>query len=330
MTSVAATVDLLQLFADPTRVRLVALLAKHELTVAELTSVLELAQSRVSTHLGRLREAGVLRDRRAGASTFYSLNEAAMPGEARKIWSLIERELRDASLEADRKRCEALLAARTKQSAWPDAIAGEMERHYSPGRTWEAMARGLLGLLRLGDVLDVGAGDASVAHMIAARAKSITCLDRSSRMVEAARSRLRGLEHARAIEGDMHALPFRDASFDQVLCLNALTSAEHPGRAVAEAARVLRPGGDLVLTTLDEHAHPEVTASYHHVHPGFAPRTLRALLRKSGLEISHCEVTSRERRPPHFQVVTAFATKPLQAEKPASKPRLRTSSPTAS
>lgn len=313
MTSVAGTVDLLQLFADPTRVRLMALLSRRELTVAELTGVLELAQSRVSTHLGRLREAGMLRDRRAGASTYYSLNEAAMPADARKVWAMIEGELRDTVLEADRRRCEAMLASRTRTNGWPDALAGEMERHYSPGRTWESMARSLVGLLRLGDVLDIGSGDGSVAQMLAPRAKSITCVDRSERMIAAATERLRGLETARCLVGDMHALPFDDAAFDQVLLLNALASAETPARAIAEAARVLRPGGDLVLTTLDEHAHADATAAYHHVHPGFAPRTLRNLLRRAGLEIEQCEVTSRERRPPHFQVITAFATRPRTA-----------------
>ncbi len=323
MTTVAATIDLLQLFADPTRVRLVALLSRHELTVAELTGILELAQSRVSTHLGRLREAGVLRDRRAGASTFYSLNEAAMPADARRVWSLIASDLHDASLDGDGKRCEAMLAARTKQQAWPDAIAGEMERHYSPGRTWESMARALVGLARLGDVLDIGSGDGSVAQMLAPRARSITCVDQSERMIAAASERLHASPHVRCLVGDMQRLPVADASFDQVLMLHVLTSAESPARAVSEALRVLRPGGDFVLTTLDEHAHAEVTAAYHHRHAGFAPRALKALLRRAGFDVGVCEVTSRERRPPHFQVVTAFASRPRSATPAPARRRAR-------
>ncbi|MEI8255856.1 MAG: metalloregulator ArsR/SmtB family transcription factor [Deltaproteobacteria bacterium] len=328
MTTVAATIDLLQLFADPTRVRLVALLSRHELTVAELTGILELAQSRVSTHLGKLREAGVLRDRRAGASAYYSLNDAAMPADARRVWAVIEGDLQDAALEGDRARCEAMLAARTKQQGWPDAIAGEMERHYSPGRTWESMARALVGLTRLGDVLDIGSGDGSVAQMLAPRARSISCVDQSERMIAAASERLHASPHVRCVVGDMQQLAFADASFDQVLMLHVLTSAEAPSRAVGEAMRVLRPGGDLVLSTLDEHAHPDATAAYHHRHAGFAPGAVRSLLRRAGFEIGLCEVTSRERRPPHFQVITAFASKPRGAT-PAPTAKRRGARPSA-
>src|SRR5437763_17208061 len=122
MTSVASAVNLFQLFGEHTRVRLIALLAAHELTVAELTEVTRLAQSRVSTHLGKLREAGILRDRKAGASTFYSLNDGAMPAEARKVWSLVADDVRDAVLDADRRRCAEVLRARARDAQWPDAV----------------------------------------------------------------------------------------------------------------------------------------------------------------------------------------------------------------
>ena len=106
MSSVDTTVSLLHLFGDATRMRLLALLADEEQTVAELTAITELPQSRVSTHLGRLREAGLLRDRRMGASTFYALNEAAMPDEARRVWHLVRADLDDAVIDADRARAE--------------------------------------------------------------------------------------------------------------------------------------------------------------------------------------------------------------------------------
>src|SRR5207244_7858172 len=111
-----------------------------------------------STHLGKLREAGVLRDRRSGPSTVYSLNDGSMPAEARRVWALLEGEVADAVLEADGARADALVRARECAGAWPDAVAGQMERHYSPGRTWEATARAFLGLIELGDVLDAGSG----------------------------------------------------------------------------------------------------------------------------------------------------------------------------
>lgn len=308
MPTVAATVELLHLFGDPTRMRLLALLAREELSVSELTSITQLPQSRVSTHLGKLREADVLRDRRAGASTFYALNDAAMPAEAKKVWGLLSAEVDDAVLESDRKRCVATVRARGQK--WPEAVAGEMERHYSPGRTWEAALRGLVGLLDLGQVLDVGAGDGTIAELAADRARSWTCLDVREAMVDAARKRLAGRANVRYAVADAHALPFDDASFDQVLLFNVLTSAERPADVVAEAARVLRPRGTLAVIALDAHDHPEVTAAYGHLHAGFRPASLKKLLQRASLTVRSCEVTSRERRAPHFGVLTAFATRP--------------------
>ncbi len=308
---------MLQTFADATRVRLLGLLVDGELTVAELTSITELSQSRVSTHLGRLKESGLLRDRRVGTSTYYALREDTMPEEARSLWRLIHGVVGDSVIEGDRKRKKALLRARS--GSWPDAVAGEMERHYSPGRTWDATARGLLGIARFGDVLDVGGGDGAVTELYLSRSKSVTLLDRSERMVEAARERLAGRPNVRFSLGDMHALPFADASFDEVLLLNVLSYSEQPAQAISEAARVLRPGGRLAVVTLAEHEHEDVTAAYGHVGRGFAPRSLRSLLAKGGLEVELCEVTSRERRKPYFEVLSAFAHRPVLGAARAAK-----------
>ncbi len=309
MPSLAQTLDLLHLFGDPTRVRLVALLARHELTVAELTCITELAQSRVSTHLGRLKEAGVLRDRRNGASTVYALNDGAMPADARKVWGLLQSEVDDAVLRSDGERADALVSAREKQAAWPDTVAGQMERHWSPGRTWDAFARAFLGLARLGDVLDGGSGDGVIAQMVAPRARTVTCLDRSERVLAAARTRLATLPNVRVVLGDLEGIPTGDAEFDHVLLFNVLTSARTPARVLAETARVLRPGGGVTIITLAAHRHLEQTATYGHVHPGFAPAALRRMLTTAGLVVDACDVTSRERRQPHFEVITAFATR---------------------
>ncbi len=312
MPGLAATTDLLHVFGDPTRVRLLAVLARHELTVAELTGILDVAQSRVSTHLGRLRDAGLLRDRRNGASTLYALNEAAMPAAARTLWSLLERQVEDAVLESDRRRCEAMLRARDRAAAWPDAVAGQMDRHYSPGRTWEATARAFLGLVRLGDVLDGGSGDGAVAELLAPRVRSLTCLDRSARVLAAAQARLGRMPNVRYVLGELEAVPAPAGAFDHVLLFNVLASTRQPARAIAEAARVLRPGGGVTVVTVDEHAHAAETARYGHVHPGFKPGTIRRWLTQAGFQVEACTVTSRERRQPHFQVLTAFAHTPAQ------------------
>ncbi len=307
MISVSDTVGLARLFGDPTRLRLAVLLERDELTVAEITRITELPQSRVSTHLGKLRGAGVLRDRHAGASTYYCMNDGAMPVRARRLWEVLGASLDEPLLRADRARCRALVRARAGRGGWPDAVAGQMERHYSPGRTWEATARGLLGLVRMGDVLDAGSGDGALAELLAPHARSVTCLDLSPRVIKAARARLDRLPNVTFASGDIHALPFATARFEHVMLFHVLVYAKKPRRALAEAARVLKPGGDLLVTTLAPHAHRVITAPYGHVHEGFAPRTLAGWMEAAGLAVDRCEVSSREQRPPHFEVVTAFA-----------------------
>jgi SAM-dependent methyltransferase len=309
--SIEGAVSLLQTFADPTRVRLLGLLAdEQELTVAELTSITALPQSRVSTHLGRLKESGLLRDRRVGASTFYALSGGAMPARARELWDLVRGSLGDRVLDGDRRRRDELL--RSRAGVWVDSVAGETERHYSPGRTWDATVRGVLGLVELGDVLDVGSGDGAVAELFVPRARRVTLLDSSERALESARARLRGRENVAFVRGDMRSLPFADASFDQVLLLNVLAYSEEPHVAIAEAGRVLRPGGRLSLVTLAEHEHGAVSRSYGHKNPGFLPSSLRDLVRAAHLEVESSEITSRERRAPHFESVSVCAKKPLE------------------
>jgi ubiquinone/menaquinone biosynthesis C-methylase UbiE len=110
--------------------------------------------------------------------------------------------------------------------------------------------------------------------------------------------------------GDMHDLAFGDERFDHVLLFNVLTYAHSPARVLAEAARVLRKGGDLLVVTLEQHQHQDVTAAYHHVNSGFTVPQLRKLLQKANLTVESCAVSSREKRDPHFQVITAVAHKP--------------------
>lgn len=309
MTSLDGLGQLLHLLADPTRVRLMGLLSRDELTVAELTAITSLPQSRVSTHLGKLREAGVLRDRRVGASSFYALNDASMPAAAAALWQLVGREVQDEVLEADQRRAVELKEVRVNES-WLDSIAGEMERHYSPGRTREATAQGLLGFLKLGAVLDVGSGDGAVAEVVAPRATSVTCLDRNQRVLAAAKLRLRALPNVRFCLGDMQELPFGAAEFDAVMLFNVLTYAQAPERVLAEAFRVLVAGGRVSIVTLHSHSHPDVTSAYGHVRPGFSAEELSQLIRSCHFEVQTCGIGLRERRKPYFEVLTATASKP--------------------
>lgn len=307
MDTLATTTGLFQLFGEPTRVRLLSLLARHELSVADLVAVTDLPQSRVSQHLGKLREAGVLRDRKNGTSTYYAL-ASAMPDEARKIWALLDGQVEDGTLSSDRARMEKLLASKSGP-ARTEALAGEMERHYSPGRTWESLVHAIVPLVSLGDVLDAGCGDGAIAALLACRARSVTCLDRSETMIAAAKRRLARETHIECVHGDVQAVPFDGERFDRVLLYNVLVFVEDPAAALAETARVLRPGGETVVVTLDAHEHEGVATTWGHVHRGFSSSKLRALMKRAGLEVERCEVTSRERRAPSLSVVTAHGRK---------------------
>jgi len=160
-------------------------------------------------------------------------------------------------------------------------------------------------------VLDGGSGDGTIAQLLAPRARSITCLDRSPRVLAAARARLARVSTVRYLRGELEAIPTRDACFDHVLLLNVLTSARQPARVVAEAARVLRAGGGITLVTLDAHQHGDITARYGRQHAGLKAALVKRMLAQAGLTVDACEVTSREHRQPHFQIVTAFARKEI-------------------
>ena len=299
----------LKVFADATRVRLLALLELEELTVAELSSVTRLAQPRVSTHLARLKEAGLVRDRRAGVSAYYRFDEAALDPAQRALWQALRSGSDDPLLRQDAERLPTVLAARAADQNWADSVAGDMERHYSPGRTWEALARSALPLLETGDVLDIASGDGVLAELLAPHSSRYVCIDTSARVVAAASERLRRLRNVEVREGDMHALPFKDASFDLVVLMHALTYAARPAQAVAEAARVLRKGGRLLLSSLARHEHKAVVDTYGHVNLGFPAKELRRFAEKAGLEVTSLETVTRERRPPHFEVISLIAAK---------------------
>ena len=305
----ADTSALLRLLSDPTRVRMLALLEREELTVAELAAVLHLAQPRVSTHLAKLREAGLVRDRRAGVSAYYRTQHGSDPHRDGLLHALRE-QIDDAVLDADAQRLPDVLAQRARDSGWADSVAGDMERHYSPGRTWETLARAMLQLQETGDVLDIASGDGVLGELLAPHARSILCVDASERVVAAARERLRPFANVEVRSGDMHALDLGARRFDLVLMLHALTYSEHPARAVAEAARALRGGGRLLAVTLARHAHRAIVEPYDHRNLGFRREDLLGYAQQAGLAVIGCQRLGRERKPPHFEILSLLARKP--------------------
>jgi len=301
--------SVLRLLADPTRVRLLALLENEELTVAELATVLHLAQPRVSTHLAKLKEAGLVRDRRAGVSAYYRANNEGDEAQ-HKLLDSLRQSIDDAVLREDALRLPAVLAQRAGTEGWADTVAGDMERHYSPGRTWETLARSLLQLLETGDVLDIASGDGITAELLAPHARSMVCVDSSERVVDATARRLRAFPNVSVVRGDMQALDLGEQRFDLVLMLHALTYADDPAKAVAEAARVLRPGGRLLAVTLGQHDHRTAVEPFDHRNLGFHCDALSRFAVDAGLTVLTCHQTSRERKAPHFEVISLLARKP--------------------
>lgn len=308
LLNLGSCTDLCRLLSDPTRVRLLSLLVDEELTVAELTRITRVTQSRVSTHLGKLREAGLVRDRRAGNQCFYRIDLDGMAPQARAFWETVQMTTHDPLIDEDLARVSVVVQSRNGGS-WAESVAGRMHRHYSPGRTWESGSRALLGLTRLGRVLDVASGDGVLTELVAPRAESVTCLDHSPKVISAARKRLSKVPNVTFAVGDMHHLPFADDSFEQVILLNALTYAAQPARVIDEVARVLSAGGRLVASTLKKHKHREEVLRYNHVVFGFDPGELRELLESRGLRVDLCDETCRENRKPHFEIVTIHATR---------------------
>ncbi len=309
-------VSTLNLLGDESRFRLCALLSERELSVTDLVRVTGMSQSRVSTHLARLREGGFVRDRRDGQRSFYLLAKDSLPGAAKTVLDAATKD-RDPTLAGDQKRLAALDAERKR--ALPESFAGEMERHYSPGRTWQSLAVALSALLDLGDVLDVGSGDGAAAAFVAPYCRSLTCIDTNPRMIDAAAERLARFENVKTLEADVHALPFPADSFDSVLLFHTLTYTEKPKFALDECARVLRRGGRVVVLALDAHEQEEITAHYGERHAGFSAASLTKLLTRAGLLVRFSDIACRETKKPHFQVVLSVATKPTSAARSPRK-----------
>lgn len=312
MISLEQSTALLKTLSDPTRVRLLHLLSDQELTVAELTEITGLAQSRVSTHLAKLKEAQFIRDRRAGVSAFYSFEPQQLPAREQQLWAATNQGLEDSLIQQDAQTLQTVLARRNRSQSWADSVAGEMRRHYSPGRTFEATSRAMLELLTLGDVVDIASGDGSLAEILAPHVRSLRCLDISEKIVAAGQQRLQAQPQVEFQQGDMHQLPCADQSADQVLLLHALTYTTRPEVVAQEAARLLRAGGTLLVSTLKSHTHKQLVEPFGHLNTGFSEATLSQLFLDQGLSVSLCEVTSREARSPQFEVITLVAQKPLK------------------
>jgi 2-polyprenyl-3-methyl-5-hydroxy-6-metoxy-1,4-benzoquinol methylase len=299
-----------RLLSDSTRLRLLMLVDREELSVAELAAITQLAQPRVSTHLAKLKEACLVSDRRDGVSVYYRMATNIADSSLEALWKLLRSNTDDPLIQKDFERIPQVLNARNGNSSWADSVAGDMERHYSPGRTWEVTARAMVQLLELGDVLDVASGDGVLAELLAPRARSFKCLDISQRVIDAGKNRLRSSSNVGFEVGDMHDLPLADASYDTVLLMHALTYTRQPQQVFDEASRVLRPGGRLLAATLNKHPHENAVLAYNHLNLGFTDSQLETFCTNAGLVPQDIRISAIEKRTPNFEVLTLIASKP--------------------
>lgn len=299
--------DHLRLFADDTRLRILHLLASEPLTVAELQTVLDLSQSSISGHLAKLKTASLILDLAEGSARRYRLREDA-PARLRAAWDAVRALSHDDPAQAaDRERLDSVRAQRA--GSWVDRVAGELHRAYAPGRTWDALCHGLIRFARFGRCVDVGAGDGALLELLAPQADSVLCVDPNERMVEAGLQRAKTLKLAnvswKLARGEQ--LPLPDGSQDSVLFLQSLQYIEDPAAALAEATRVLAPGGQLLVLTLAKHGYAEADA-FGHRHHGFTPEQLR---RWTGRLAQHRhDILPPEAKAPRFQAVVLTCRKP--------------------
>lgn len=296
----------LRLLADETRLRVLHLLAEEPLTVAELQDVLELGQSSISGHLAKLKQAGLTHDVPEGSARRYRLRED-LDGVLRSAWIAV-RTLADGEPQfaADRKRLERQRERRG--SSWVERVAGSLHREYAPGRTWESLCHGLVRLASFGRCVDVGAGDGGMAELIAPQSTKLICVDPSPAMLAAGRERVAALKltGVEFVEATGEKLPLPDASADSVLFLQSLQYMTDPGQALAEAARVLAPGGRLLIVTLAKHDFTEADA-FGHRHHGFTSDQLKRWTKT--LSEHMLDQLPPEPRIPHFQTVILTARK---------------------
>ncbi len=301
----------LRLLGDEGRVRILRLLEKEELSVAELQEVLGMGQSRISMQLSQLKQAGFVEVRRAGQKSLYRL---ATPAGAQAILTeTIQRSNGEigAAPQDDEGLALILRKRKDKLRGYFDDLAGRFGRHYVPGRSWKGLAEVLLRLLPPLAIADLGAGEGTIALLLAQRAERVIAVDSSEKMVEygAEVARSNGVNNLEYRLGDLEELPLRDGEVDLALLHQSLHHALHPRKALEEAWRILRPGGRIVILDLAKHGFEEARELYADVWLGFSQVELIDLLRKAGFQAIEVSIIHREEETPHFETLMALGEK---------------------
>jgi ArsR family transcriptional regulator len=287
---------LLRALSEPTRLRIMRLLAHMELAVGELAQVLGQSQPRVSRHIRILCDAGLAERRKEGSWVF--LRSAVSENDTRSMGSaaaqlLAAGERDDTQFAArcteDRRHLAAIRAGREASAqAYFARHAVEwdtLRRLHGADEPVEAALLAALDAQPLGALLDVGTGTGRMAELLAGRAGRVTALDKSPEMLRIARARLQALpaDKVDLVQGDFGALPFAADAFDTVLFHQVLHYAQEPGTVLAEAARVLRDGGRIAVVDLAAHGHEELRERHAHARLGFSDEQMAALLTSAGL-----------------------------------------------
>lgn len=312
MTAGAETWESLRLLADTTRVRILALVSREELSVAELQDILGMGQSRISSHLGLLRQGNFLTDRRDGKRAYYALNNRLSPASSRLLEAALEGLEEDPLIREDGENLTRILQRRRELSArYFDSVAGRLGKDYCPGRTWEGISHLLLHLVPDLRVVDLGAGEGLISGLLARRAAEVICVDKSRRMVEVGTDLAgrNGLSNLRYVLGDIESVPLSDGVADLAILSQALHHAEHPETAVAEAYRLLSDGGKIVILDLAEHQFDRARELYADRWLGFSENTLYRFLRDAGFVQVEVISAGKEPNEPYFETLVASGVK---------------------
>ncbi len=303
----------LRLLADPSRLRILLLVEREELSVAELQEILGMGQSRISTHLAQLKQAGLLEDRRNGKSILYRLNQGARSNGFSQMLGVLRQaaaEIPEAGQDSEALRL-ALRRRQDKMRAYFDELAGKFGRNYVPGRSWQGLAETLLTLMPPMVIADLGAGEGTFSQLLARRSKKVIAVDNSEKMVEYGRelARKHGVKNLEYRKGDLEEVPIRDATVDLAFFSQALHHAQHPDRAVAEAYRILKPGGRIVVLDLLRHNYEEAREMYADLWLGFTEVEVTRFLRQAGFKNIETSVVHSEEDAPHFETLLAVGDK---------------------
>jgi ubiquinone/menaquinone biosynthesis C-methylase UbiE/biotin operon repressor len=307
MSSIVKT---LRLLADETRLRLLLLLQREELSVVELQEILGMGQSRISTHLAQLRQAGLVSDRRAGKNIYYTLTPAATDVELKTILAATAKELAEAVGDARALRV-ALKKRKDKAREYFNQLAGKFGRTYCPGRTWQGLAHLLLALVPELTIADLGAGEGTLSLLLARRAKKVIAIDTSEKMVEFGEqlAREHGCKNLEFRLGDIEDPPIRAESVDLALLSQALHHAQHPARALAAAHKILKTNGRVAILDLLAHQFEQARELYADTWLGFTEAQLSLLLEEAGFREIEVAIVARDEQNAQFQTVLATGVK---------------------